>query len=388
MNKIAEKNECAIINVVDEFDYSSQNDVYNEKFRYWRRKKDNPYAFNFEMNRKESVFYDSRGFENRSAADSEKNTISQIMHIVGMAMLMIITIDNLLGKLFIYVLEFLGVNVHTSFFYSSLYGGSVEIVAVVIGCAALRLVVPAIYLHRKLKMPFKVEFMSTVNDSGEIIGAIGAALIVCTISCLPAAYSSETKEIYTYFNNINMDVSVWGQTEFVIYTVFDVVILSIMTEILFRGAVFAALRQFGDMFAVVITTVVMGFLTRDFLEMPAAVLVSVTASVGMLRSGTIITAFFVRIIFKMYQLAIIILEGDTSSNMLIIRNTIMLVVFIIGTIMALSVYCTKGRNRKAYLAGYHSEINPVKRVSLALKTFPFAIIAVICILEAVIGLVL
>ena len=208
MNKIAEKNECAIINVVDEFDYSSQNDVYNEKFRHWRRKKDNPYAFNFEMNRKESVFYDSRGFENRSAADSEKNTISQIMHIVGMAMLMIITIDNLLGKLFIYVLEFLGVNVHTSFFYSSLYGGSVEIVAVVIGCAALRLVVPAIYLHKKLKMPFKVEFMSTVNDSGEIIGAIGAALIVCTISCLPAAYSSETKEIYTYFNNINMDVSV------------------------------------------------------------------------------------------------------------------------------------------------------------------------------------
>ena len=43
-----------IINVVDQFDYSTQNDNYNAKFRAWRKNKENPYAFNFKLNRKES----------------------------------------------------------------------------------------------------------------------------------------------------------------------------------------------------------------------------------------------------------------------------------------------------------------------------------------------
>ncbi len=33
-----------IVDVIDEFDYSTQNESYNEKFRKWRKKKENPFA--------------------------------------------------------------------------------------------------------------------------------------------------------------------------------------------------------------------------------------------------------------------------------------------------------------------------------------------------------
>ena len=61
-----------IINVIDEFDYSTQNDEYNEEFRSWRKRGDNIYAFKFEKNERESIYVDGRGFIDDSLEYVEK----------------------------------------------------------------------------------------------------------------------------------------------------------------------------------------------------------------------------------------------------------------------------------------------------------------------------
>lgn len=65
-------NEKNMIDVIDEFDYSTQNDAYNEKFRAWRSRKNNPYAFSFEKNQRESVYIEGRGFIENSLEAVEK----------------------------------------------------------------------------------------------------------------------------------------------------------------------------------------------------------------------------------------------------------------------------------------------------------------------------
>ena len=386
INNSTYKKDDNIINAIDDFDYSTQKEDYNKNFRNWRRKKDNPYAFNLEINKKECIFNESRGFVGSSATEVEKNSLSNNMFIFGIAMLIFIAADTLLGRILAHVLSLFGVNVHMNFFGSLFYGGSSEIVAVIITCATMKYLIPVFYLHKKLKMPLKVEFMSTVNGSIEIIEAIGLSLIASTITCLPSAYSSETKEVYTYFKNTDMDISIWSQQEYIIYTIFDIIILSILTELLFRGAIFNSLRQFGDAFAIITTSIISGFIVGEFLEMPAAILISIVASVGMLRSGTIFTAFFVRIIFKMYQLALIIIGGSSSPNMFYIRNITMIVIFLIGVAIIIAVRFTGGRRFKNYFAKYNSEISLNRRISFSLKSFPISVIILICILEAIIAL--
>ncbi len=44
-------------------------------------------------------------------------------------------------------------------------------------------------------------------------------------------------------------------------------------------------------------------------------MISAVASVGMLRSGSIFTAIFVQVIFKMYRLALVILEYGSPDTM-------------------------------------------------------------------------
>lgn len=374
-----------IIDVVSEFDYSTQHKNYSDNFRKWRRNKNNPFAFNFSANRNESIFIDGKGFVNNSPAISEHETISRIFYIIGIAMLMWVTFENIIGKIIIYALEIIGVNIHSAFFSTSCYGGSVEIVTVMIILSLLKIYAPALYMHRKLKMPLKVEFMGTMNHPTELIRAIAMSLIVCTITSIPDAYSSSAKEIYDYFKSANADISIWGQAEYVIYTIFDVIITSVSAEILFRGAVFSALRQFGDIFAVIVTSVMAALLTQNFPDMITIFFISVICSVGMLKSGSVFTAFAVRTVFKMYQLSIVIIEASTSENMFLIRNLTMTGIFIISTVSLIVIYFT--RKNKNHLAEYNSEISLKERLVFSFRTFPFTAVAAICIIAASIKII-
>lgn len=383
MSNHTDSEEKVIINVVDDFDAAAQGTGYNGHFKEWRRNKDNPFAFNFEKNSKEKIFNESRGFETPSQTDEGKKVLSEIMRETGIIMLVVIVLRNIIGKIAVIVLDTVGFDIHTNLFGSGIYGGSTEIVMITIALAFVTLLTPVIYAHKRMKMPMKAGIMHTVRDSAEIIAAIGFAMIFCTIACLPEAYSSETKEIYTYFASAETDVSVWNQKDFVTYTIFDVVILSILTELLFRGAIFSALRQFGDVTAIVVTTAMAVLLTGDFFAMPAALLVSIVSSIGMLRSGTIFTAVIVRIVYKMYQLAIVILEVDTSANMIITRNLFMMFVFILGIILASLVMIVGGRKNNLYLVTYKSEFSQTRRLAFAVKVFPFPAVAMLCVVQAV-----
>ncbi|MBO5104505.1 MAG: CPBP family intramembrane metalloprotease [Ruminococcus sp.] len=383
--KTADDCERTIIDVVEEFDYSTQNESYNKDFRKWRKNKNNPYTFNFSVNKKESIFIDGKGFVSDSPAESERETISRIFFIIGTAMLLWVTIDNIIGKMIIYFLDIIGVNIHTTFFSTSCYGGSIEIVTVLIVIPLIKICTPSLYIHKRLAMPRKVEFMSTMNHPSELISSIALSLAVCTVTNIPDAYSSSAKEIYSYFKSINTDISVWGQEEYVIYTIFDVIIVSIVSEAFFRGAMFSALRQFGDAFAIFVTSVTASLLTQDFREMPTVFLISVIASVGMLKSGSIFTAFAVSTVYKMYQLSIVILEMNPSENMFLIRNLIMTGVFFVSSFTALFLHIYgKRRNKHHTLAEYHSDVSTKDRLILAFKSFPFGVVAIVCLIAGII----
>lgn len=384
--KPAESVQSELVNVVEDFDCSTQSDAYNKKFKEWRERKDNPYAFRFKANRREKVFNDSRGFEVRTQENEEKRIIGRIMYVLGIAVLMYIVIDTIIGKLLAALFGLLGFDIHLNVFSSAFYGDVSVVVGTILLVTSIELIVPVVYIQLKLKTPARVGFMSKLNSSAEILNSIGMTLITCTLVCLPTAYSSDSKEIFSYFRTADTDVYKWGQSEFVFYTVFTIVILPIISELLVHGPVFAALRQFGDIFALAITTFVSCLITRDIAEIPAAVLISLLAGITMLRSGTIMSAFIVRVIYEMYVFAIIMFEGSNSANMLLRRNMFMIIAFAAGAFISGSIYIArklKKRNRR-YIAQYHSDLSPVRRLVTAAKSFPFTAVAIICIVKLIV----
>lgn len=377
-----------IVDVIDEFDYSTQNEIYNEKFRKWRRKKDNPFAFSFAENKKESVYIESRGFIEKSAVDAEKKVLSDIFYNIGLAILIWIAFGDVISKIIISVLDLCGINIHNIYFSSAVYGGSKEIIIAIIAATFIKVFIPLVFLHRKFRLPARVEFMGSMNNSMALMGAISTALAVCTITSLPSAYSSESKEIYEFFKNIETDVSVWGQAEFIVYTIFDIIIMSVVSEFFFRGAMFAVLRQFGDVFAIVVTSVITMLLSQDLRQMHAVLLISIIASYGMLASGTVFTSAAVAIVYKMYELTLTIIEVDQSDEMPLTRNLFMIITLIAGGIGLLVYWIYAVKTKKHVLAFYKSELSCSRRFLHSAKTFPFSAVLLLCIASAIVKAVL
>ena len=156
---------------------------------------------------------------------------------------------------------------------------------------------------------------------------------------------------------------------------------------LFRGAIFAALRQFGDWFAIIITTLMTGLLVQDIQEFPAAVLISLVASIGMLRSGSLITAIFVRTIYKMYQLAVVIIQAGALGNSNKMLTTFILGTFIIGAACSIHFYFVLYRKNSLRIVKYNSGVSMPRRILNAVRLFPFPAVAVMCLISAIIKII-
>lgn len=374
-------NEKDIINVIDEFDYSTQNDAYNEKFKSWRQRKNNLYAFSFTKNQRESVYIEGRGFMDNSREDTEKKVLAHIFYTLGIAVLMMVFFNNFFEKLVIKLLELCGLNIHINLINSVKFGGSVEIAVTLIILTLMKILLPMVYLHKKFKLPRKVEIMGSMNDPASLMGAISAAFWVCVVSTLPLAYSTESREIVSFFSSDSIDTSIWNQFEFVIYTVFCVLVIPIVEQLLFCGAAFAVLRQFGDPFAILMTAVTAALVTQDIKTMPMTFLITLVGCYGMLSSGTIFTAFAVNIIYRMYVMALSLIETSASENMPIMRNLFMLLLFIIGAV-GLAIYRGYVKKHNIKLALYSSELSYCRRVLHSAKIFPYSVVAIICLVSA------
>ena len=383
--KSTEKN---VIDIVGDFDYSTQNNLYNDKFIRWRKRSGNPFSFRFEMNKKETVYVDGRGFLSSSPTVAELDTLSRIFYVIGIACLIWVCIENIIGRFAISGLGMLGFNIHNNFFSTMIYGGSSEIVSMILIIGCLKILIPTAFLHRRFQLPGGVEFMASMNDPGGMISAIAASFIVCTAVSLPSAYSNETREILHYFKNLNADVELWDQTDFVLYIVFDLIILPFLSELFFRGAMFAVLRQFGDAFAIIMTSLTAAMLTQDLREFPIIFIISIVASYGMLRSGTIFTAVAVRIIEKMYMLTLFMLETGGTEKTFLTRNLFMLFVLVGGIVIFFVEWLISRRKKKHYLAKFDSELIPPERIWHSIKTFPYSAVLMICVVYIIVRVVL
>ncbi len=388
MNKTIEKADSDVISVIDEFDYSTQSDSYNESFIAWRKNKKNPYAYNFALNKKETVYIDGQGFVNESAADAEASVMNKLLSLIGIAVLVIVAIENVFGKVLVQILDAVGVDVHNAFFNSVIYGGCSEVAMVLVIITSLKLIIPMIIMRTQLRMPLRNSIPLTTKNSLELIAAIAAALIVSVVVGIPYAFSDESTEVYQFFRQYNADMSLWGQEEFVVYSFFDVIVVSVFFEILFRGAMFTALRQFGDIYAVVITSVVSGLVMQDLNAMFGVMAISAIASIGMLRSGSILTPILVRIVYKMYIFALAIFQMNEEAVMPLERSAFMVGVFCAGILIFILTLIPGKLRDIRFFAKYTCHIPRKGQPLVTLKVFIFTASAALCLLIAVMSAVL
>ena len=199
-------------------------------------------------------------------------------------------------------------------------------------------------------------------------------MVAATLSLLDV-YSEESREIYTFLLSFKPETSLWHQKEFVIYIIFDVLVVTVITEMLYRGLFLAVLRQFGDVFAVIITSLLCGLMTHKYGLMPGIMIVSAVSSIGVLRSGSIFTAIYSKILYELFFLAIPFIIGKFSDDAGI---------YFSAGCFVLGLFLLDGKFKIKTFARCGTQLPIANKLALVLKCYPMiAVIISSIILEFV-----
>jgi len=369
----------SVIDVIEDFDYSTQSDKYNKAFKNWRKSKSNPYTYNFSKNKREHTFIEGRGFMNTDPADAEKTILNRVLFVIGMALFISISVETFFSKFIVKLLSKTGVNLWANFLTDTVYGGEIEVLLYLIITGILKLGLPILFIHRLFKMPNTVRFPHKLSKKSDMCYALSICLMLSVLTSFSSAYFKNTTRIFEFFKLDDAEFATQGVTCFVIYAFFDVLIVSILSEMLFRGEMLASLRQFGDLFAVTVCAFVSTAVTADFAMSPCAFAIAMLSGIMVLKSGSIITAICIRALHSSYLigLAFIVSEKLDVYRFLNKTNFATISVGLSAIIAAFTFMLTKSDRRKIF-ANFQTYLSRKDKVIAVFQCSTIVISLFIC----------
>ncbi len=300
-----------MIDVVEDFSCPYQTSAYQEAFRSWRRKKQNPYAYRFTKNPKETAFSESQAVAVLSPAQEEQNVLHRLGKLAGYAMICYLVAENILDKAAVLFMQFL--HLHIEFIFSGesrLYGDENLVFWLAAGIQFLKYLIPALLLQLVLRLPVQVGVPMKMHKPHKLIFGIALIMLLSVgIGLFSTPFSADLEKYRLISGTMGTEGS-----KAVIYILVTIFVLPLVTELLLHGCLFQTLRQFGDLFAMIAMAVLAGMLTHNLFDALRIGLVHLTISYYLIYTGSFWSAVCLRVVHEIYMFVLFCLETFDSTG--------------------------------------------------------------------------
>lgn len=308
-----------------------QDKEYNELYRKWRIDHKKDYGFYFLDNSDELTYRDGEGFITESPEAEERSAFTEI-HSLLAKFLLIYTLLNYFDWFMANIVPALGDSV--PFFYDLLrFISSSEQLSVAYDYITKILirVLPLFYLLSKVRMPKKIILTSKIRNKPLFNICVPMALLTFAIATL----LSNVQFVAASFMGVNPNHSLWipidGTCRRLIILLM-VVIIPILSETVHHGILLQILKQFGDEYALILTSVIAALTTENYNSFLFIFTVMLVTGFFVVRSGSILTGFLMRIIISggVYFLTALRDSGVPYGTYITITAATLLICIIIG----------------------------------------------------------
>ncbi len=294
-----------MIDVVEAFSCPHQSEGYMDAYREWRRRKHNRYAFRFTKNLKESAFSENQAVVNGTPLHAEQNTLQRVGLLYGYLLIALLVIENLLDKLVVWLLGACGLHIEMMIWGESrLYGDEHLVFWLSFAINLLKYLVPAVIALVILRMPRRVSFPLRITCPQYLLTGMLLVMLMSVGMGMFLVSKSAEMEKYRLIDNA---VSTSDQNT-MFYVLLTVLILPVAFELLLHGCMFQLLRQFGDGFAILATTILAALMTHNLQDALRIGLLTLTISYFMIQSGSFLTAAVLHVVHEIYMFALYSIE--------------------------------------------------------------------------------
>ncbi len=297
-----------VIDVVGDFHYNTCNEAYNQAFRQWRSAAKVPYAFRFFKRTKERIYVDGAGFLDISPAEVAGKTLSRLSFIIGVVLIVCLFCDVGASNVLVRILNRLHINISFTALDMSLYGSQWAIVGTRILICVLKYALPVLILQCAFHFPTQLWFPISRKDTVSSLAgpslSILAALLVNEISDSMQISFFTQQTLYSYQNSASL----------LLYIAFDLLVGSMLIELLYRSMLLTALRQFGDRFAVLMIAFFALLMPNDLPCRVGECLIGLICGFCMLRSGSLLQCYFTRISYSIIIFGQVAITNNPMQN--------------------------------------------------------------------------
>lgn len=357
--------EKRVINIAEEFNCPRQSEKYNKSYRKWRKSKDNPYAFQFVCDLKEHTYIDGEGFIEHNPSMVERSVLEKFSFLLGVILVFYFTIEIFGEGLLCWIFRLFGADMRWSI-TGGLVGGTEFFLScseIIIGLA--KRILPAVIFFRITKFPLRSAFPITIADKNTNRSAPACAMILVVVC-------NFLNQLYMNVMNLVGITDISSRYYFpeslplqLIMALYDVIIASVVSEFCFRGMIMQSLRQFGDDFALITTSLLASLMCHDLSLCCETFVMSICIGYFVLNTGSLITGISMRIIFHAAGYIQALLDFTFP---LVIRDTAVswFQMFLLMTGVCLLVFGKK-KQRWNYLSFPNSNLSSVSFISLKNK---------------------
>lgn len=325
---VPKRNEY-LIDVARSSSYQNQSEEYYQKFGEWRSKKNNPFGYDYVKDSRERSYIKGKGYVHDGPDKAERIALLNCFAITGIMMVII----QLITMLQMLVMPRLGGETHVSLYFYSFKNHisdiSLKLVCILNIFSITKLLIPIVLFFAITKMPFAVSLPRASKKNPEITTSGVAFMLMATVFGRFGNYG-----LSKLFALINIDISGFNMIYSsdpranAVYFVSECIVVSILTEVLFRGIILQTFRQYGDFFALVMTCFFEMLYVGDFTMCGYIFLSSAVIGLFTIRSGSIYTAMIMRISARVVNFLASIGSAVVDDNMAIVTEAVISVIVI------------------------------------------------------------
>ncbi|MBE6838962.1 MAG: CPBP family intramembrane metalloprotease [Ruminococcus sp.] len=323
-----------IIDAIGSFECQFQSDEYIRDYRMWRKKKNNPYGFDFVEDTTVLAYMDGVGFINKKPDVEESKCLKKNMFVIGIAFCIYYIIETF---------GFMAVAMLTTFFgypntatlftgYSTFSPEAAALIKSVIDI--LKFLIPIFVIKNTIKLPASVYFPRKIMNAD----AFKVSLPMTMISCAMGFILTYFMGVMLGFFSVNMNVPriyfIEGNIPVsAVVAVSIIVINAFLYEILFNGLIMQGLRQFGDGFALLFSAIAATMMVHDISQSACTFIVTLTISYCVMCTGSLTVGIMMRVFYNFTCYASIMLSSYLPSSYAnIVTYSTILLYLIVGIV--------------------------------------------------------
>ena len=280
-----------------------QDKAYNEIYKQWRKKNQDSMGFYFLENSSKVTYQDGVGIIKDFPEVREKHALEKVFDIVGKCMLFCVLCDAFSKFLLPRILHSMGFDIQYDFFMDKLYGNPYLVTTLDFLTTFIPRLLVCIFLAARVRLPFKVILPMKVTNKHMFRVCVPAMLLVSGVCCLMAILTSSvfrTVQIRPdYFVTLPESVP-----EAIYLIVTQIIVVSVVREAFCRGMMMQLIRQFGDGFAIIVTSFIMASANYDVSKFFYSFISAMVIGYFTLRTGSVLTAVIMKVTYLAFIYAI------------------------------------------------------------------------------------